>query len=60
MKGPRGTKLAMPFHPLYTPLGPSPGGMDKKMTHQNCWNVLVGHSTFELAVTSMVDTGLTW
>ena len=30
MKGPRGTELSMTFHPLYTPWGPSPGGMDRK------------------------------
>ena len=34
MKGPRETELATPFHPLYTPWGQSPGGMDKKMAHQ--------------------------
>ena len=34
MKGPSGTKLAMPFHPLYTPLGLSPGGTDHKMAYQ--------------------------
>ena len=33
MKGLRGTELATPFHPLYTLLGPSPWGMDKKMAH---------------------------
>ena len=35
MKGLRGTELAMPFHPLYTPLGPSPGGTDRKMAHRS-------------------------
>ena len=34
MKGLRGTELAMPFHLLYTPLGPSTGGTDWKMAHQ--------------------------
>ena len=30
MEGLRGTELAMPFHPLYTPWRLSPGGTDKK------------------------------
>ena len=35
MKGLRGTELATPFHPLYTPWGPSPGGTDRKMAHRS-------------------------
>ena len=34
MKGLRRTELATPFHPLYTPWAPGPGGTDKKMAHQ--------------------------
>ena len=42
MKGPRGTELAMPFHPLYTPWGPSPGGTDRTMAHRIVrWEVLL-------------------
>ena len=37
MKGLRGTELATPFHPLYTPLGLSPGGTDQKMAHWTEW-----------------------
>ena len=33
MKGLRGTEFNIPLHPLYTPLVPSTGGMDKKMEH---------------------------
>ena len=33
MKGLRGTELDTPFHPLYTPWGLSPGGMDQSMAH---------------------------
>ena len=33
MKGPGGTELGMPFHPLYTPWGLSRGGTDQKMAH---------------------------
>ena len=34
MKGLRGTELAIPFHPLYTPWGPSSGEMIRKMAHR--------------------------
>ena len=33
MKGLRGTKLAMPFHTLYTSCRPSPAGTDREMAH---------------------------
>ena len=34
MKGPKGTELAMPFHLLYTPLGPVQKGWIEKMAHR--------------------------
>ena len=43
MKGPRGTELATPFHPLYTPWGLSPGGTDQNMEHWEEFITLLSH-----------------
>ena len=62
MKGPRGTELAMPFHLLYTPLGLSPGGTDKKngtpvLIHSSdaCGKVVSGWGRNSSAVTSLQE-----
>ena len=48
MKALRGTELATPFHPLYTPWGPSPGGTYRKMARR--YKVLCSRACSRLVV----------